>query len=173
MPEQEPLIIYPNRGHQYRFIGFVAVGLVVSLLIMFNLEEIQHPYIRLAALILAFFGILAFGYGLVYAAMRTAQNIELFYADADGLFFNANLFHNGLLQWDNIKEFGLVKYAGRKQVLIYLKDNEEFMGGLKGIGRRMAKANLKRFKTPVAIPASRVPGDIEDVLTRISKWGKD
>lgn len=144
--------------------------LILSIVLMFSLERIMFLQFRLAALIIGFLGVSTFGYGLVYSIMRLRQNHPVFKADSEGLHFNSSLINHGRVDWDNIKEYGLAKYAGRKMILVVLKSPHDFLDNQKGLVRRHQRAKLKRFGTPVAVPAALVPGDPVAVMEQLSAW---
>lgn len=167
---REPIIVFPNRVRLYLYTGTMFALLLISILVMFNLERIMHRDLRLVALILGFLGATTFGYGLIYNIFRLRANRPLLEARADGLHFHTSVLNRGHLRWDDIREYGIVKHGTRKVVLIYLNAPQAFLNAQNGLSRRIFRSNMKRYQTPVALTASLFPSDPVEVLTALSDW---
>ncbi|MEM7039627.1 MAG: STM3941 family protein [Bacteroidota bacterium] len=152
-------------------VALLGLGVIVSLFVMLNLELIMHKWLRLTGLIMGFLGVTAFAYGLTYAIMRARSTQPILEAREDDLIFNASILNHGSIDWNNIDSYGLVKYAGRKMMLINLKNSTQFLSKYKGLQGRHLRLKNKRFGTPVAIPANLVPGDVVEVMKDLSAFG--
>lgn len=168
----EPLVIYPNTSR----LNFYAVGmglmLALSAVIMFSLERVMLAQLRIATLVVAFLGCVSFGYAMLYFIMRASQKPPLLRGDAEGLHFDVNYFNKGSIEWSNIQDYSLAKHAGRTLLLINLKDPFALIDAHSGLQRRLLKGNLKRYRTPVAIPAALIEGDAVAVANRVAEFGR-
>ena len=167
---RDPIIIFPNRNQLYLYTGAVFLLFLVSILVMLNLEEVMHRDLRVLALILGFLGTTVFGYGLVYNVFRLRSNKPLIQAGPDGLSFHSSALNQGRLKWEAIREYGLVKHGTRKVALIYLHKPQAFMRDQKGLQARIFRSNMKRYQTPIALPASLFPEDPVEVLKALSTY---
>lgn len=139
---------------------------------MFNLERIMHRDLRLLALILASLGVIGFGYMMILQVGRITANPPVFKGDDEGLHFYASVFNQGTIPWDNIEEYGLVAHGLRKVALVYLYEPQQFLRGKTGLQGRLMRANMKRYKTPVAIPAALFEDDAVEIFERLSAFGE-
>ncbi len=173
MRGNEPLEIYPNRSRLLIFLIFTGVFLVVSVLIMLNLEALQYGVLRLTALIIGFLGVLGFGYGFVFNLFRYQRPRPLLTATPENLAFHVSPLLYAECEWDNISSYSLVKYAGRKLIRVQLEKPIEMLAGVTGLRRLRLKANLNRVGTPFVIPVGLLPDDPETILKRIQQYGMD
>jgi len=173
MHGNKPLEIYPNRSRLLLFLLFTGLFLVISVLIMLNLEALQYGVLRLTALIIGFLGTLGFGYGFVFNVMRYQRPKALITATSENLEFHVSPLMYGSCTWDNVKGYGLIKYAGRKYVRIQLNRPKEMLEGVGGLRRLRLKGNLNRIGTPFVIPAGLLPEDPESVLLSLQEYGQE
>lgn len=171
MSGNEPLEIYPNRNRLLFFLLFTGLFLVISVLIMLNLEALQYGVLRLTALIVGFLGVLGFGYAFVFNLFRYQRPRPLITATPEELSFHVSPLLYGACTWDNVSSYGLVKYAGRKMIRVQLERPKEMLEGVSGLRRLRLKANLNRIGTPFVIPAGLLPDDAETILTEVQQYG--
>lgn len=164
------MTFHPRKSHLWTSVGLMAALVLMSLIVMLNLELVMHKWLRLASLILGFLGVTLFAYGLAYTILRAMRPQAVLEASEDGLFFNGSIINNGTVQWDNIKEYGLVKYGGRKIFLIVLKSPDRFLRAQTGLRARHLRLKQKRFGTPVAFPANLLEEDVLKVMEELSKY---
>ncbi len=168
----EPLEVYPKRSRLLFFLLFTSLFLVISVLIMLNLEALQYGVLRLTALIIGFLGVLGFGYAFVFNLFRYQRPRPLITATPDSLSFHVSPLLYASCTWDNVSGYGLVKYAGRKLIRVQLERPSEMLHGATGLRRLRLKANLNRIGTPFVIPAGLLPDDPESVLKEIQQYGQ-
>lgn len=172
MAEESSYILFPRKRTEWlTALGF-ALMLMVALTIMMTLEAIMHPYLRIGAMVVAFVGVVLFGYLLVYQIMRAMRSSPLLTADESGIHFDVSLVYNGHVSWEDISTYALAKRVTSMAVLIHLHDPRGYLARQKGMGKRFAFATHKRWGTPVAIPVSLLSEDAEQVLRDLSDFGK-
>jgi hypothetical protein len=166
----ESLSYLPKRSQLISYVLVMALLLGTSTVIMLNLEQIMHPYLRLAVMIVGFLGCVAFGYGFFYNVMRVLQPQPLLEANAEGLWFHVSFFNHGKVLWEDFLGFEVVKYGFARRVLIKLKDPEAFTNKYGGVRRFLFRRTLRRYKTPVSMPLSLIAGDPVETLKRINVY---
>jgi len=173
MSGSEALEFFPNRNRIRAYLIATGVMLLVSILIMLNLEALQYGLFRLIAMIIAFFGVLGFGYGFLFNVLRVQRPKALISATPDHLSFHVSPLSFGSCEWDNIASYSLVRYARQKWIRVELEHPDAMIRATKGIVRRRLRANLKRFGTPFVLPANLLPEDAEEVLKALQGYGKE
>ncbi|MEM6271081.1 MAG: STM3941 family protein [Bacteroidota bacterium] len=168
----EPLIVHPKKQRLYLQVAAMLALLAVSVMVMFGLEQIMHRDLRLLSLILGFLGVVFFGYGLLFNLARLNADTPLLRADAEGVAFYTSPLYRGQLGWDNIREYGLVRHGTRTLVLIFLKEPQGFLRVQKGLQGRLMRNNMKRYETPVVLPAGLFPEDPVEILERLSSFAE-
>jgi hypothetical protein len=169
---REALLIPLRTARVYLYAGVMAALLLLSVWIMFNVELVMFAQLRLTVMVVAFFGCLFAGYGLLYFFLRAWEAPPVLKADDEGIYFDISFINRGLVTWDNVKEYALIRHAGRTFLLIHMKAPFLLIDERDGIRRRIMISSLKRYGTPAAIPASLVSGDPEEVLRRIADYGR-
>ena len=173
MRGNEPLEIYPNRNRLLFFLVFTGVFLLVSILIMLNLEALQYGVLRLTALIVGFLGCMGFGYAFLFNVMRYNRPRPLIKATPEKLEFHVSPLLYGSCEWSNVSGYGLIKYAGRKMVRVQLDRPHDMLNGVGGLRRLRLKGNLTRIGTPFVLPAGLLPDDPATVLKELQQYGAD
>jgi hypothetical protein len=172
MESSSPTIVIPARKDRIRLQSAAALfALVMSAVLMFNLERIMHRDLRLIALILASMGVIGFGYMMILQVGRLTANPPVFKGDNEGLHFYGSVFNQGTIPWDNIEEYGLVAHGLRKVALVYLIEPQQFLRGKTGLQGRLMRGHMKRYKTPVALPAGLFEEDAVAIFERLSAFG--
>lgn len=169
----EPLEYFPNRTRIRAYFIATGIMLLVSILIMLNLEALQVGLFRLIAMIVAFFGVLLFAYGFLFNLLRVQRPKPLLSATPDELSFHLSPLSFGSCDWDNIASYSLVKYARQKWIRVELERPDEMIRSSKGIVKRRLRANIKRFGTPFVLPANLLPEEAEDILKGLQGYGKN
>jgi hypothetical protein len=167
----ESLSFAPHRPRLVAYAATMGMLLALSTAIMFNLERIMHPYLRLAVMIVGFLGCIAFGYGLLYNLMRITQPQPLLEANEDGLWFHVSFFNHGKVVWTDLAGFEVVKYGLSKRVLVKVKDPEAFTEKYPGIRRFLFQRTRKRYGTPISLPLELISGDAVKTLQQLSDFG--
>jgi hypothetical protein len=169
---REALLIPLNVGRIYLNAGVMAAFLAFSVWLMFNVELVMFAQLRLTVMIVAFLGCMVFGYGMLYFFLRAREAPPVLKADDAGIYFDVSFINRGLVTWDNVKEYALIRHVGRNYLLIHMKSPFELIDDRDGIRRRILIASLKRYGTPAAIPAALVQGDAAEVLQQIADYGR-
>ena len=169
---REALLVPLKVARVYVYAGVMAVLLVFSVWLMFNVELVMFGSLRLTVMVVAFLGCMVFGYGTLYFILRAREAPPVLKADDEGIYFDISFINRGLITWDNVKEYALIRHAGRDFLLIHMKSPFVLIDDRDGIRRRVLLASLKRYGTPAAIPASLVQGDPAEVLHRLADYGR-
>jgi hypothetical protein len=150
----------------------LALGLALSALILMNVEVVMMAQLRLTVFFAALIGSICCGYLLLVNVFRMNKSEPLLKADAEGLWFHASGLYYGKVLWSDIKGYEVGQYGWSKMVLIRLKDPEAFAGKYQDIRRFSFRRMLKRYGTPVALPAAQFEADAAEMLGKISAYGK-
>jgi hypothetical protein len=169
---REALLVPLKVSRVYLYAGVMAVLLAFCVWLMFNVELVMFGSLRLTVMVVAFIGCMVFGYGTLYFFLRAREAPPVLKADDAGIYFDVSFINRGLVTWDNVKEYALVRHAGRNFLLIHMKSPFTLIDDRDGIRRRILLASLKRYGTPAAIPASIVSGDPGEVLRQLADYGR-
>jgi hypothetical protein len=166
------LIIPLKASRVYLYAAVMAVAMGLSAWILLNVELVMMAQLRLTVMVLSFLGFLIAGYGMLYFVLRAREAPPVLKADHEGIYFDVSLLNRGLIPWDNVKEYALIRLAGRNFLLIHMKSPFQLIDAREGIRRRIMLTNLKRYGTPAVVPASLVAGDPAEVLRQIADYGR-
>ena len=167
----DSLSFAPRRSRLISYALTMGLLLAMSTAIMFNLERIMHPYLRLTVMIVGFLGCIAFGYGLLYNLMRISQPQPFLEANADGLWFHVSFFNHGKVLWDDLDGFAVVKYGLTTRILIKVKDPKAYQDKYSGIRRYLFRRTARRYGTPISLPMDLLDGDPAKILKQLSDFG--
>ena len=168
----ESLSFAPRRARLISYALTMGLLLAMSTAIMFNLERIMHPYLRLTVMIVGFLGCIAFGYGLLYNLMRVSQPQPFLEANEDGLWFHVSFFNHGKVLWSDLDGFAVVKYGLTTRILVKVKDVAAYQNKYPGIRKFLFRRTAKRYGTPISLPLELLEGDASDILKQLSDFGK-
>ena len=118
---REALLVPLKVARVYVYAGVMAVLLVFSVWLMFNVELVMFGSLRLTVMVVAFLGCMVFGYGTLYFILRAREAPPVLKADDEGIYFDISFINRGLITWDNVKEYALIRHAGRDFLLIHMK----------------------------------------------------
>lgn len=161
-----------KRAYFQRQIALMAIMLLLSAAIMFNVERVMHRDLRLLVMILGFLGAVVFGYGFLFALMRNKQALPLLKCHPDGLEFNPVPFVSGKVPWAEIKSYELVKVGLGEKLRFTLKRPDHWLAQQKGVSAMVFRRYFRRFGSPVVLDAKIFEEDPLDVVQAVSAWGK-
>ena len=162
----------PKKSSLRNFALVMALGLILSAWVLMNVELVMFRELRIATFAFGILGVLAFGYGVLFALMRWKQPVPVLKCTEEGLEFHSSFLLNGRVNWPDIKGYELVQYGMGKRVLVTIKQPEKYIAKQMGLTAWVMKLNHKRFATPISIPASLFEGDVVATLEQVSRWRK-
>jgi len=151
---------------------FFTVTLLMSATILLRVELVMMAQLRIAVSVISFLGSTLSGYVMIYFLLRLRQAPPVLKADSDGLHWDVSIFNRGFAPWNNIDGYSAVRHAGSTYLLAHLKDPFDTIDRQGNMVKRFLQANLKRFQTPIAIPAAYVDGDAAQLLQKLSDFAK-
>jgi hypothetical protein len=149
-------------------LAFVAVGI----LFVIKPEEFVTPITRNRTLTIALglLGILFFGGCFIYGVIKLFDKRAGLVIDESGITDNSNATSVGLIAWEDILSIETQQVASTKFLLIIVKNPEVYLERAKGIKRRLLKANMRYYGTPLSITSTSLNYDFDD-LEKLVKSG--
>lgn len=164
------LLVYARRSRLQLFVIGTGLLLLASVLILLNVQNLQYGILRIGAMVPAFLGSVLFGYAFYYNLLRLRQDQPVLERTPNSLRFHLSMLYHGEIPASELKSYGLVSYAGRKYVLVFVHHPREVAGQLNGFSRFRAKGYLRRFRTPIALPAAMLDADPKELLQDLSQF---
>lgn len=116
--------------------------------------------------------VLIFSFLLVFVIIKMTKHSYGLIINDEGIQDNIAGINYGLIEWDNIEGFGFKTHVLNKFIVVFLKDEDEFLVNVKGFKKTNLKFNKDTFGSPLAISTTMLKmkySDVEDLIKDIAK----
>ncbi len=129
--------------------------------------SIDHPvYGNQTLLLLA--GILAtafFGLTTIFIARKLMDNRPGLVIGKEGITDNSSAVAAGLIKWDDLEYFSVLKISGQKLIMLFVKNPQDYIDRqTSGFKKRAMKMNFKMYQTPLSISANGLKCNFDELL---------
>ena len=180
MSQEPPITIYPSVWKLLLIlIGATPILLLFLALVAFAVYSAGSGELRgftvvggvtvVVGVLFIVFGVLLFGYIVVYAAYRLLVRRPVLVVDADGIMVHWAPMPVGLIRWTDIESVGAYTQDGRYALGLVLRDREAFMRRQPRLRRSLLAllALVSRDVPPVNIGQAILPTDVHTLAAQI------
>jgi hypothetical protein len=86
-----------------------------------------------------------------------------------GIIDNISMAKPGLINWENIEKFEILKSSGHQHLFVFVKQPEKYIQNVKGFKKGMVNQLFKDKGSPIAIDLRRIKYDANELLTILEK----
>ena len=105
-----------------------------------------------------------------YQNRRREENKEFaLEINKNGIIDNISMAKAGLINWENIEKFEILKSSGHQHLFVFVKQPEKYIQNVKGFKKGMVNQLFKDNGSPIAIDLRRIKYDAKELLTILEK----
>jgi hypothetical protein len=118
-------------------------------------------------------GIIFFGATGIYGIKKMFDIKVGLAIDDNGITDNSNMSSIGLIEWKDITEIKIKREKSTSFLLIFTNNNEKYLEKAKGLKRKLMKANMNKYETPLSIISNTLNCDFEKLEGLINEKLKE
>lgn len=108
-----------------------------------------------------------FGFGFIFSIYKLFDSKPGLTISERGILENTTIFNFGMVEWNDIKEFNLIKNKNSTLLLVEVINPDKYLERNSRLKREIAKSNLKYFGTPVQINCKVLKIKPEELLDKL------